>query len=134
MLTVINPATEEVLRELEEDDGNSVQQKTAAARGAQPGWAATPLADRLRAVRDFGVLLANRRDALAELLTSEMGKPIRQAKSELTAMQGRIDFFLEHTASAVAEETLVQAGAPSGVGEQISYEPLGLVANISAWN
>jgi acyl-CoA reductase-like NAD-dependent aldehyde dehydrogenase len=134
MLRVLNPATEEVLRELEEDDADSLAEKTAAARAAQPAWACTPLGDRLRIVRRFGELLASRRESLAATLTAEMGKPIRQARNELTAMQGRIDFFLEHTEHALADEVVLESSGPPALEERIRYEPLGVVANISAWN
>src|SRR2546428_7734804 len=128
-MKVVNPATEEVLRELDEDDVTSVARKTAAARAAQPDWARTPLSKRIDAVRCFGELLTGRRDELASLLTSEMGKPIRHGKNELAAMQGRIDFFLEHTQSAIADEVVLRSSEPPAVEERIRYEPLGLVAN-----
>jgi acyl-CoA reductase-like NAD-dependent aldehyde dehydrogenase len=134
MLKVINPATEEVVREVPEDDAASVARKTAAARAAQPTWAKTPLARRLDAVRRFGELLAQRRDHLAAVLTSEMGKPIAHSRNELNAMQPRIAFFLEHTAGAIAEEVVLEASSEQPTGERIRYEPLGVVANISAWN
>jgi acyl-CoA reductase-like NAD-dependent aldehyde dehydrogenase len=134
VLKVINPATEELLAELEEDDGQTLNQKTAAARAAQRIWARTPLAERLAAVRRFGELLQSRRDALAQTLTAEVGKPIRQSRNELTAMQGRIDFFLEHTAAAMEEEIVLRSSGSPPMEERIRYEPLGIVANISAWN
>src|SRR5881398_226332 len=62
-----------------------------------------------------------------------MGKPIRQSTNELAALQGRIDFFLQHTAAAIADEVVQSAGQPP-LEERIRYEPLGVVANISAWN
>ena len=133
-MRVINPATEEVIRELEEDDAASVARKAAAARAAQPAWARTALADRIAIVRRWGELLASRRERLAALLTSEMGKPIRQARNELAAMQGRIDFFLDNTERAVAGEVVFRGDAATVPDERISYEPLGVVANISAWN
>jgi len=67
-------------------------------------------------------------------LTSEMGKPIRQSRNELTAMQGRIDFFLGHTEIAIADEVVLDSAEAPGLQERIRYEPLGVVANISAWN
>ncbi|HEX5576347.1 MAG TPA: aldehyde dehydrogenase family protein [Gemmatimonadales bacterium] len=134
MLKVINPATEELVTELEEDDAQRVARKAAAARAAQPAWAGTPLAERLAAVRRFGELLQSRRDSLAKTLTSEMGKPIRQSRNELTAMQGRIDFFLEYTAAAIEEEIVHLGSGPPPMEERIRYEPLGIIASISAWN
>lgn len=133
MLRIINPATEELIRELPADDAASVRNKVARARAAQPGWSRTPLDSRLDAIRCFGELLAGRREELARTLTSEMGKPIVQARNEIRAMQERIDFFLSNTEDAIAEEVLLDpARAPTG--ETIRYEPLGVVVNISAWN
>src|SRR5688572_15285975 len=131
MLNVINPATEEVIRELQEDDAQSIARKAKCARSAQRDWAATSLKNRLEIVRRFGTLLADRTEPLAALLTSEMGKPITQSRNELKAMQARIAFFLEHTERATADETVLTS---ADIDERIVYEPLGVVANISAWN
>jgi acyl-CoA reductase-like NAD-dependent aldehyde dehydrogenase len=49
-------------------------------------------------------------------------------------MQGRIDFFLDHTERAIADEIVHQSDEGAGLQERIRYEPLGVVANISAWN
>jgi len=134
MLKLVNPATEEALRELDEDDRSAVAEKAAAARRAQPAWARTPIRDRLEVVRRFASLLSERKETLARTLTSEMGKPIRQSRNELTAMQGRIDFFLDHTERAIADEIVHESDDGAGLQERIRYEPLGVVANISAWN
>ena len=134
MLKVVNPATEELLAELEEDDAPTLARKTAAARAAQRTWAQTPLAERLAAVRRFGELLQSRRESLAMTLTQEVGKPIRQSRNELKAMQARIDFFLQHTAAAIEEEVVLPATGSPAMEERIRYEPLGIVASISAWN
>src|SRR3989442_14515477 len=60
-----------------------------------------------------------------------MGKPITQSRNELEATPGRIDFFLETTPSVLREETVLQR---EGLEESITREPLGVVANVSAWN
>lgn len=70
---------------------------------------------------------------LAEVLTGETGKPIRQARAELDATLPRIDFFLEHATEALADE-VVHRDPSSGLEERISHEPSGVVGNISAWN
>ena len=74
-----------------------------------------------------------RRDVerLAGVLTSETGKPIRQAKNEINGLRARIDFFLESTEETIASRDVHNA---AGMREQISHEPLGVIANISAWN
>jgi acyl-CoA reductase-like NAD-dependent aldehyde dehydrogenase len=49
-------------------------------------------------------------------------------------MQARLDFFLEHTARAIEDEVVLPATDSSGMEERIRYEPLGVIASISAWN
>ncbi|MBV9108932.1 MAG: aldehyde dehydrogenase family protein, partial [Gemmatimonadetes bacterium] len=130
MLQVVNPATEAVIRELDEDTPETIRRKAWAARQAQPAWAARPVAERVECARRFGELLSAETERLAATLTSEMGKPIRQSRNELNAMAARIGFFVEHTERAVADEVM----QTEGTGEVIRWEPLGVVANISAWN
>jgi acyl-CoA reductase-like NAD-dependent aldehyde dehydrogenase len=72
-------------------------------------------------------------ETLARTLTQEVGKPIRQSRNELTGLTARIDFFLEASAKALREEK-VFADPEQKLAERITHEPLGVIANISAWN
>jgi len=131
MLPVHNPATGQLITTLPADDDASVAGKAAAARAAQPAWAALPMADRLACIQRFRAGLVAELDTLAATLTREMGKPISQAKNEINGLLGRIDFFLEQAEKATADEHVFDGG---GMHEQIGHIPLGVVANISAWN
>jgi acyl-CoA reductase-like NAD-dependent aldehyde dehydrogenase len=131
MLTVINPATETVIEEVVEDDSTTIAQKFQLAKAAQRDWAARPLSDRLTLIRHFGELLSSQVNRLADLLTSEMGKPIQQARAEVSTTVSRISYFLEQSEKTLATEVLLEE---PGLREQISHEPLGVIANISAWN
>ncbi|HET9982963.1 MAG TPA: aldehyde dehydrogenase family protein [Longimicrobiales bacterium] len=136
MLTIVNPATEAVLRELPEDTPDSIRAKATAARAAQPAWAARPRGERLRAIARFRDSLIRDAEALARTLTAEMGKPIAHARNELRAMPERIGFFLDHAGPALDDEVVLrrgEGGVPE-LEERIRWEPLGVVANISAWN
>jgi acyl-CoA reductase-like NAD-dependent aldehyde dehydrogenase len=130
-MKIVNPATTEVIADVPEDTAATVAQKFAAARRAQPGWWATPFETRQRAVATWNALVAENKDRLARTLTEEMGKPLQQALNELNALTGRVDFFLAN-AGRVLEDEVVQAGGATE--ERIGWEPLGVVANISAWN
>lgn len=132
-LHVINPATAKRLATLPADHPGSVKAKVAAARAAQPRWAAAPLRERLAILRRFRDAVSAETDDLAELLTAETGKPITQARNELRGLLPRVDFFLERTAAAMRPETAYR-DRKAGLHERISWEPLGVVANISAWN
>ena len=130
-LKIFNPANGEHIVDVPADDATSVATKFAQARAAQPGWAATPLAERKACMVRFRALLAERIEPLAHTLTSEMGKPIKQARNEINGLLGRIDFFLEKVESATMSETVMDDG---GMTERIGHDPLGVIANISAWN
>ncbi len=133
MLRISNPADDSLISELPEDTSASIATKYRAARVAQPGWAARPIAERIAVLRRFKARVGERRDELARTLTREMGKPLRQSLSELDALGDRIDFFLDHAEAALAPESVLEAPADE-VAERITHEPLGVIANVSAWN
>jgi acyl-CoA reductase-like NAD-dependent aldehyde dehydrogenase len=130
-MRIVNPATDEVLRELDADDAPAVAAKLARARAAQPAWARTSFAERRRVLDRFRALVAARVDPLARTLTQEVGKPITQSRRELTALLDRIDFFAAHTGALLEDEVVFR---DAGIEERIRREPLGVVANVSAWN
>ena len=131
MLKIFNPANGKLLKEIPEDTPAEIALKAKDARKAQPAWAARPLPERLAVIKKFRDLVVAKTEALALTLTDEVGKPITQSRNELKGLLNRLDFFLEHTEAELAEETVFSDG---GMTEKIRHEPLGVVANISAWN
>ncbi len=132
-MKIVNPATGRAFRSVDEDTPLSIRNKARAAHAAQAEWAATPLTRRLDAIRHFRSEVIARREDLAQTLTAEVGKPIRQSRNELDGLLGRLDFFLEETASVLGRET-AHTDRSQALREEITHEPLGVVANISAWN
>lgn len=130
-LTITNPATGDSITTLPADDAASVAAKAQAARAAQPAWAQRPLQERRRCIEGFRAGVVRDLEFLARVMTQETGKPIRMSRNELNGLLPRIDFFLAETERAIATETVHDEG---GMREQIQHEPLGVVANISAWN
>ena len=76
-LISINPATGERLGEVPVAGPREIEAAVAAAREAQPGWAALAGSERARILRRAAELLRARNDALAELETRDTGKPIQ---------------------------------------------------------
>jgi acyl-CoA reductase-like NAD-dependent aldehyde dehydrogenase len=132
-LKIINPTTEAVIQEVSEDTPASVAEKYKRARIAQAAWAKRPLKERIDAIRRFRDLAQERTEKLAATLTSEMGKPISQSRNELKALTGRIDFFIDHAEKTIGREVVLSDPAQK-LEEAITHEPLGVIANISAWN
>jgi acyl-CoA reductase-like NAD-dependent aldehyde dehydrogenase len=132
-LQVRNPATGKIEATLPADDAKSVKAKYLRARAAQSEWARTPLKERIAAIRDFRERVIADTPKLARVLTSEMGKPISQSLNELKGFIPRVDFFLEETAATLKPRKVLDDRAGK-MEERISLEPLGVIANISAWN
>lgn len=131
--TVRNPARDEAITELKEDTRKDIRAKLLAARQAQKQFKNTSIEKRTAILQKFKRNLRSKRRDLAEILTLETGKPISQSLSEIKAMNQRLDFFIEHTAEQLKTQILTSSPS-SSVQEYISYEPLGVLANISAWN
>ncbi|MDB5943866.1 MAG: aldehyde dehydrogenase [Ramlibacter sp.] len=130
-LAIHNPATGERIAAVPADDGACVAAKAGRARAAQPAWAATPLAVRVACIERLRAGVVRELESLAATMTRETGKPIRMSRNELNGLLPRLDFFLQQVQAATATETVHDEG---GMREQIEHVPLGVVANISAWN
>ena len=132
MLEIYNPATDRHLVSLEEDTAESLKAKFHKAKEAQVNWAQTPIKKRLATIEKFKSLITEEKDNLARVLTNETGKPITQSKNELNGLLTRIDFFLKETPKVLKEEKV--SAKDAAISEKIAKEPLGVIANISAWN
>lgn len=130
-ISITNPATGQAIGTISPATAATVQQPYAAAKAAQPQWAATPLSQRLACIARLHALLEEQLEALALTLTSETGKPLQQARNEINGARGRIQYFLQHSEKYLGEEWVTTEGLTK---EKITYEPLGVIANISAWN
>jgi acyl-CoA reductase-like NAD-dependent aldehyde dehydrogenase len=132
-LSIGNPATGSIVVRLAADGAREVAQRFAAARAAQPRWAATPIRKRIATIERFREQIVTQGETLARTLTQEVGKPIRQSRNELKGLLARLDFFIAESARALREQK-VFADASQNLDERVTHEPLGVVANISAWN
>lgn len=130
-MKIINPATETVITEVAEDTTESIAEKYKALKKGQQLWAKIEVEERIAVIQRFYDLLEENKDELASTLTNEMGKPLQQSYNELNGARGRINYFIDQSPRYLAEEWVTTEGATK---EKIMYEPLGVVANISAWN
>ena len=130
-MKIINPATEEIISEIKEDTKESVEKKFHLLQAAQPGWNKIPLEKRVKAIQRFSTLLKENMEHLALVLTQEVGKPLQQSRNELNGAMARIKWLTENAEKYLSDETMI---VEKGLVEKISYEPLGVICNISAWN
>ena len=130
-MQIINPATEQILQEIEADTPETIAVKFKALQQAQPAWSNVTLTERIETIDRFSKLLASNIEHLAGVLTSEVGKPLQQSRNEIKGAITRINWMKANAEKYLADEIMHQQ---EGLEERITYEPLGVVCNISAWN
>ena len=86
---------------------------------------------RNKIIEQFGKMLATNIESLAGILTAEVGKPLQQSRNEINGAITRINWMTANAEKYLADEIM---NLQAGLEERITYEPLGIVCNISAWN
>ena len=94
-LDVINPATEEVIGQVARAQHADLDEALEAADKAFASWKKTTPLDRYRILRKAADLLRERASMIAEVMTTEQGKPLAEAKGETLLGADRIDWMAE---------------------------------------
>jgi acyl-CoA reductase-like NAD-dependent aldehyde dehydrogenase len=128
-LTVLEPATEEVLAELPRAGVAEVDAAIANARAAVPAWRAVAPADRARLLGALAEALSRAREELAVLEARNAGKTIADARGEMDMVADTFRYY------AGAPERLLGDTIPAAGGQAFTVrEPLGVVGLITPWN
>ena len=130
-MNIINPATEEIIKEVQEDTQQTLEKKFYELRSSQPDWQKKLLPERVEIIKKFSELLQENIESLAAILTSETGKPLQQSRNEINGARARIKWLTDNAEKYLSDEIM---SSEKGMEEKIVYEPLGVVCNISAWN
>jgi acyl-CoA reductase-like NAD-dependent aldehyde dehydrogenase len=125
---VLNPATGQAFARAPLLSRAELERAVAGARGAFPGWRATPVAERRAAIGRMAQILTDNADALAQLLTEEQGKPVAQSRDEI----GRAATQSLGLAQIVIADELLEENAQRRI--ELKYFPLGVVGIITPWN
>lgn len=128
---VINPANGEVVAEVADLDRAQVVEAIAAAEAAFPSWAALTAKARSEILRRWAELMLDNVDELAAILTSEMGKPLAEAKVEIAYGASFITWFSEE-ARRIYGDTI-----PGHMPDKrilVLKQPIGVAASITPWN
>ncbi len=127
--TLINPATEAQLRQVEHTTVEGVDDAVARAVAAQKRWAALAPAARAGALRDFAAAVDGAVDELAALEVANSGHPITQALWEAGHVRDVLTYY------SAAPERMLGKQIPVAGGLDVTFlEPLGVVGVIVPWN
>lgn len=130
-MEIINPATEQIIVTVKEDNQESLDQKFKLLVEYQNKWANLQLSERALILEKFVILIKENIEELSLILTSEMGKPLQQSRNEINGAGNKAVWLIQNAEKYLSDEIM---SISDQVTEKIVYEPLGVICNISAWN
>ncbi|WP_276641113.1 NAD-dependent succinate-semialdehyde dehydrogenase [Siccibacter turicensis] len=128
---VLNPATGEVVTQVAKAGRKETEAAIAAASAAFPAWRAQTAKARSEILYRWYQLIIENKTWLGQLMTTEQGKPLKEAEGEVEYAASFIQWFAEEAKRANGEII-----PPVKPGSRIfaTREPVGVVAAITPWN
>lgn len=130
-IEVINPATGEVLGQIPNMGSLEAEQAIAAAHTAFPLWSKKSAKERSQILKRWFDLLIQYHDELATILTLEQGKPLSEAKGEITYGASYIEWYSEEAKRIYGD---IIPGPSADKKILVQKQPIGVCAAITPWN
>lgn len=134
-IDVINPATGEVVDTVPSATKEDIDSAVQFAKKAQKIWAKVPVYEKVEILKKFVSLVLENKEDLAQTLSAETGKPIKEARAEIANIPIAFDAFSEKAKHLYGN--VVPAGLEAGQDKNILFtqrEPLGVVACVIPFN
>ena len=128
-ITTINPSTGQVLEQYDVMQKDDVDAKVDKAKQEFKEWK-KDYEKRRNIVYALVSRLRKNKSKLAQIATTEMGKPIRESESEVEKCAWAMEYYADHGNSFISEEP-INTDARKSI---VSFEPLGVIGSIMPWN
>jgi acyl-CoA reductase-like NAD-dependent aldehyde dehydrogenase len=125
----INPATEEVLNEYKIMTKEQINDKVKKARNVFQDWK-KDTSKRTDLLHDFATQLRKDKENLARRATNEMGKAIKEARSEVEKCAWAMEYYADN-GQILSTDEVVNTDARKTV---IRFQPIGVIGSIMPWN
>ncbi|EPX2831809.1 NADP-dependent succinate-semialdehyde dehydrogenase [Klebsiella michiganensis] len=130
-LAVTNPANGQQLGSVPKMGAAETREAIDAAAGALPAWRALTAKERSAILRRWFELMMEHQDDLARLMTLEQGKPLAEAKGEISYAASFIEWFAEE-GKRIYGDTI--PGHQADKRLLVIKQPIGVTAAITPWN
>ncbi len=125
----INPATEEVIQEYNIINEKEIKEKIKIAKDAFSGWK-NDIDQRSRDLAIVAEEFSKNKEELAQICTNEMGKTIKESRSEVEKCSWVLKYYADNGKILVQDQVINSDARKS----TITFEPLGIIASIMPWN
>lgn len=130
MIISTNPYNSEILNQYPLHTASEIDSKLSIANNAYKKWKSTPLENRIQLLQNVAKILRTRKQELAELVTSEMGKLIGQSIGEIEMCASVYEYYANNAAEFLKDKSIE---IPDGKA-YISHEPIGIILAVMPWN
>ncbi|VVB71581.1 D-glyceraldehyde dehydrogenase (NADP(+)) [uncultured archaeon] len=127
--TIYNPATQEPVAEVDVGCREDARLALHAAARAFPVWSGTSSKERADVLHDSARRVREKKEAIARLLTLEMGKPLKNARAEVLSAADVLDYYAEEGRRCFGE--WITSSASRSI---VIRQPVGVAALITPWN
>ncbi|MGW7207472.1 NADP-dependent succinic semialdehyde dehydrogenase [Streptomyces sp. NPDC054837] len=135
-IATVNPANGETLKTYEAMGPEEIERRLQLAEATFRTYRTTPFAERARLLHRAAGLLDEIQSDIARVMTTEMGKPVKQARAEAAKCAKAMRWYAEHAESLLADEEPADDDVKdSGASRaHVRYRPLGPVLAVMPWN
>ncbi|MFH8222159.1 NADP-dependent succinic semialdehyde dehydrogenase [Streptomyces sp. NPDC018057] len=135
-IATVNPATGETLKTYQAMGEEEIERRLQLAEATFRTYRTTSFAERARLLERAADLLDEDRDEVALTMTTEMGKPVTQARAEAAKCARAMRWYAEHAEELLADEEPAAADVKDSGGSRalVRYRPLGPVLAVMPWN
>jgi succinate-semialdehyde dehydrogenase/glutarate-semialdehyde dehydrogenase len=130
ILKSINPFTNEIIGEFPEYSESQTEELMHEAADSSAAWKKTSFSERMALMVKVSELLRDNVEKYAGIITSEMGKPIKESKAEVEKCAWVCEYYAENAEDFLKKE-IIRTDADLSY---VSYEPLGTILGIMPWN
>ncbi len=129
VIKTVNPATEEIIQEYEIMNKEQINDKIRKAQNTFQDWK-KDASKRTDSLHDFANELRKNKESLAKIATKEMGKAIKESRSEIEKCAWAIEYYADH-GQIFSTGEIVNTDARKSI---ITFQPLGVIGSIMPWN
>ncbi|MFE7210502.1 NADP-dependent succinic semialdehyde dehydrogenase [Streptomyces sp. NPDC001698] len=135
-IATVNPANGETLKTYEAMGEEEIERRLQLAQATFRTYRTTAFAERARLMNRAAALLDEDREEIARVMTTEMGKPVKQARAEAAKCAKAMRWYAEHAEELLADERPAESDVKdSGASRAlVRYRPLGPVLAVMPWN
>nr|WP_294895545.1 NAD-dependent succinate-semialdehyde dehydrogenase [uncultured Pedobacter sp.] len=126
----VNPANGELIKTYQELNPEEVNRKIIASHQAWGNWRTVSFIERTNSMLKLGELLKTKKEALAKVMTLEMGKPIKESIAEVEKCATVCEYYARHSADFLKDKIVETEASKS----YVTYQPLGVILAVMPWN